>query len=167
MVTAQNRSAFDSRSSQHGMNIGMNSRTGPNHSVKNQSMDRRTDSIDSNLSFNGQSSHHSKNSENRNGVNSYFIFDWGYPNAEIEKEARTFIAKLTNDSPSSPGKAFYDKNADHELHKSSDPDDPTDPPLCYKISFIKKRSNKAGSAVGPEALFSRHNTSIMMTRSLG
>ena len=152
------------------MNIGMNSRTGSNHSGTNHSIDRRNESIDSNLSFNGLSSHHSnhsKNRENRNGVNSYFIFDWGYPAIEIEKEARTFIAKLTDGSPSSPGKAFYNKNADHELHKSSDPDDPTGPPLCYKISFIKKRSNKAGSAVGPEALFSRHNTSIMMTRSLG
>lgn len=166
VVTAQNRSAFNSRSSQHGMytsTTNNNNGLGLGYSSHNG----RNQSMHSNNSLNGQSSHNSK-LERSQGLNQYFIFDWGYPPSEIEKAASHFIEKLTMTSQPSPSKDFLsNRNTDFDLHKSSDPDDPSGPPLCYKISFIKKRSNRDGSAVGPEALFSRHNTSIMMTRSLG
>jgi serine/threonine protein phosphatase PrpC len=42
-----------------------------------------------------------------------------------------------------------------------------EPPQVHKQSFILKRCSKDGSVVGPEALFGRHNISILMTRSVG
>jgi hypothetical protein len=42
------------------------------------------------------------------------------------------------------------------------------PPIYHKNSFIKRRTSSEGEkALGPEAFFSRHNTSILMTRSMG
>jgi hypothetical protein len=45
-----------------------------------------------------------------------------------------------------------------------------EPPIMYEQSFIKRRAakNSAGEIkTGPEALYGRHNISIMMSRSLG
>ena len=120
----------------------------------------------SNISSNGRGSSSNNAKQQENNLNKYFIFDWGYPAAAMEGAAGRFIASISESGPSSPGRLIANKMHDN-LQESSDPDDLGGPKLCYKISFIKKRSTKDGSAMGPEALFSRHNTSIMMTRSMG
>ena len=42
-----------------------------------------------------------------------------------------------------------------------------EPPMVNRGSFIQCRTSADGRTVGPEALFGRHNISIMMTRSVG
>ncbi len=42
-----------------------------------------------------------------------------------------------------------------------------EPPIVNRKSFIQQRTSADGRTVGPEALFGRHNISIMMTRSMG
>ena len=90
----------------------------------------------------------------------YFIFDWGYPEATLETAAETIIQSLVG------------PEGDLNLHRF-------EPELCpdfrgymnvaFQESFIQKRILKVdgGEVEGPEALFSRFNTSILMTRSIG
>ena len=122
----------------------------------------------------GLSNHYSSSNNSRQheiNLNKYYIFDWGYPSSEIENAAGRFIYSISDTAVASPGRLLANRidehNNEHYMRNSADPDQPTDPPLSYKISFIKKRSTKDGTTMGPEALFSRHNTSIMMTRSMG
>ena len=152
--------------SSHGQGLGLGYST---HSVMSQSMHSNSNS------FHGLSTHTGGSSPTKSNPNKFFIFDWGYPTPEIEAAAGRFISTVTDHgpgagpaSPARSGSSEMDKQVSIlDLQSSAAPDDPHGPPLCYKISFIKKRSNRDGSAVGPEALFSRHNTSIMMTRSMG
>ena len=97
------------------------------------------------------------------GLNRYFIFDWGYPPEETVIAATKFI----NTVAGLPLSQSVSANSVLDLNNSEHFSDPAEPPLCYQLSFIHKRSANSGRATGPEALFSRHNTSIMMTRSIG
>lgn len=143
--------------STHGLGLGYST-----HSVS-QSMSQSMHSTGT--SFHGGSTH--ATSTTRSVLNKYFIFDWGYPSIDAQSAASRFISAITDSSPASPARGVSNRTSELDLQARAAPDDPNDPPLAYKLSFIKKRSNRSGVATGPEALFSRHNTSIMMTRSMG
>lgn len=134
-----------SRSSCHGYGLGYSSHSQSMHS---------TNSV------------HDLNKENSatsrlvgNGLNKYFIFDWGYPPAPVVNAAERFISDILEDFSVGLSSTYRPKEFDKI--------DIIEPPLSHKISFIKQRSSSDGKLLGPEALFSRHNTSIMMTRSIG
>lgn len=134
-------------SSCHGLGLGYST-----HSNMNLS-------IHSNNSGHDLSMNNGSNSKTQGGgLNKFFIFDWGYPPKATEKAASLFIEDYEETAP-------VNKLAD--MHKSQSGLLIVEPPLCHKVSFIRKRCNSDGSVLGPEALFSRHNLSIMMTRSIG
>ena len=134
-----------SRSSCHGYGLG--------YSTHSQSM-------------HSNNSNHDLNKENSatsklvgNGLNKYFIFDWGYPPSPVVKAAQRFISNILEDTSVDLSSSCH--------HEELDKSETIEPPLSHRISFIKQRSSSDGKLLGPEALFSRHNTSIMMTRSIG
>lgn len=101
------------------------------------------------------------------GLNKYFIFDWGYPSKATVDAATQFIDTVAGIPPIPSIRSVSSGFELKDLNSSEHNGDPAEPPLCYQLSFIQKRSAISGRATGPEALFSRHNTSIMMTRSIG
>jgi hypothetical protein len=132
----------------------------------------RANQISVNQSMHSNQSLHNNPVENSatsklvgSGLNKYFIFDWGYPPQATLDAAAQYIRSLSGQSKL---KESVSLNSVTDVNDSNDTCDPAEPPpLCYQLSFIHKRSANSGRATGPEALFSRHNTSIMMTRSIG
>ena len=118
-----------------------------------------------NMSLHSNNSNHDLSTNNGSnskalgaGLNKFFIFDWGYPSRATELAAARFIEDTDEAIP---------EDSRAKLEKTTSGNLLSDPPLCHKVSFIRKRCNSDGTVLGPEALFSRHNSSIMMTRSIG
>jgi hypothetical protein len=144
--TDRNQDAL-SHSSCHGYGLGYST-----HSNMNMS-------IHSNNSNHDLSTNNGSNSKTLGaGINKFFIFDWGYPAKDMEQAAARFIEDVHVMMP---------EEQRPKLEKVLSGNLISEPPLCHKVSFIRKRCNSDGSVLGPEALFSRHNSSIMMTRSIG
>lgn len=136
-----------SASSCHGYGLGYST-----HSNMNMS-------IHSNNSNHDLSTNNVSNSKAQwGGLNKYFIFDWGYPSRDTEQAAARFIEDKCEVVP---------EDERSKLERVNSGNLSIEPPLCHKVSFIRKRCNTDGTVQGPEALFSRHNSSIMMTRSIG
>ena len=126
-----------------------------------------------------------------------FIFDWGYPSDEVEVSAGIFINILTtgaanatngtinssipststtgtttgiypsNNNPSSTGTGLGSPFVPNEFESDCDGLAAAAINAPNQESFISQRIAKSGEIAGPEALFSRFNSSIMMTRSIG
>jgi hypothetical protein len=87
-----------------------------------------------------------------------FIFDWGYPAEGTEGAARALIQAVSQYAPEASPRAHEYADADDGMSAISAPN---------KESFISQRISTDGESAGPEALFSKFNNSILMTRSIG
>lgn len=88
----------------------------------------------------------------------HFIFDWGYAGEETEGAARTLIRAISAYAPGGAAPLANEYEADDGVAVVS---------ATHRESFISQRMSTNGETAGPEAVFSRFNNSIVMTRSVG
>jgi serine/threonine protein phosphatase PrpC len=88
------------------------------------------------------------------------------PVVETDSDMLDATIHYADVGPSKNG-AVTNLDTDSDSEREIEDTDFISAPIVHRASFIGKRTTNDGASVGPIALFSRHNISITMTRSIG
>ena len=105
------------------------------------------------------------------------FIELGYPSLLLLETASKFVASLSELVDTAPKSILYDANEHEEMVSAIDQTahytnqqlslPSSSYPLVHTESFIQHRRVPNSNVIGPEAIFSKYNFSINMTRSIG